>query len=225
MDAGNGIHTWSTAAAGAADGAITWAERMRIDNSGNLLVGRTASGAGIDSGVQISPDGSSYWDGGTSGRNISFTPNSIDLQMKINSEYSGGITTRYFTEFTHNSVNQFRVNHAGQIYASATSILSISDESLKENIRYLEKGLDTILALKPRRFDWKERDGKDIMGFIAQEVDEVLPEIVHDYEYREGDIKLGIKMGDMIPSLVKAMQEQQAMIETLQAEVAALKEA
>ena len=38
MDAGNGIHTWSTAASGSADGAITWSERMRIDNSGNVRV-------------------------------------------------------------------------------------------------------------------------------------------------------------------------------------------
>jgi len=198
-------------------------EKMRLDASGNLLVGRTAVGAGVDNGVQISPDGSSYWDGGTAGRNIGFTPASIDLQFKINSNYSGSTTTRYFAEFTHNSVNQFRVNHAGTIYATATSITSISDESLKENIRDLDKGLEAIMALKPRRFDWKSGDGDDIMGFIAQEVDAVLPELVHDYEYRKDEIKLGIKMGDMIPSMVKAIQELSAQVNELKAEVAALK--
>jgi len=38
MDASNGIHTWSTAASGTADGAITWSERFRIDNSGDVFV-------------------------------------------------------------------------------------------------------------------------------------------------------------------------------------------
>jgi len=228
--ASNGNEEWALATIGTTGAQdlrlYNWnnsAEAMRIDVSGNLLVGRTASGAGVDSGVQISPDGSSYWDGGTSGRSISFTPNSIDLQSKISSEYDGGTASRYFTGFTHNNTNKFQVSHAGQIYATSTSITGLSDASLKENVRDLDKGLDTIKALKPRRFDWINGDGTDIMGFVAQEVEEVMPEIVQDYEYAEGESKKGIKMGDMIPSLVKAMQEQQAMIETLQAEVAALK--
>jgi hypothetical protein len=82
-----------------------------------------------------------------------------------------------------------------------------------------------VLALKPRRFDWKNGDGDDIMGFIAQEVEEVLPELVHDYMYNEDETKKSLKMGDMIPSMVKAIQEQQVMIESLKAEVEALKNA
>lgn len=113
----------------------------------------------------------------------------------------------------------------GTIFATSTSISAISDASLKDNVRDLDKGLDTIMALQPRRFDWKNGDGTDVMGFIAQEVEEVMPELVADYQYSYEDTKKSLKMGDMIPAMVKAMQEQQAMIEALKAEVEALKNA
>ena len=60
------------------------------------------------------------------------------------------------------------------------------------------------------------------MGFVAQEVQDVMPELVHDYKLNETETKLGLKMGDMIPSLVKAIQEQQDLIESLTARIAAL---
>ena len=93
---------------------------------------------------------------------------------------------------------------------------------LKENIRDLDKGLDTVLALQPRRYDWKNGDGNDIMGFVAQEVEEVMPELVHDYKYSETETKLGLKMGDMIPTLVKAIQDQQEIIDNLKSRIAQL---
>ena len=61
------------------------------------------------------------------------------------------------------------------------------------------------------------------MGFIAQEVEEVLPELVHEYQYNEDETKKGLKMGDMIPSMVKAIQELSAELNSVKAELAALK--
>ncbi len=174
-------------------------ERMRIDASGNLLVGKTSTLDGED-GLVLSP--TRPW---------------CSKADSSNSNHAWGMYD------TSTLAYRFYVGWGGTIFASSTSISAISDKSLKENIRDLDKGLDTVLALKPRRFDWKNGDGNDIMGFIAQEVDEVLPELVHDYMYNEDETKKSLKMGDMIPSMVKAIQEQQAMIETLQAEVAALK--
>ena len=67
------------------------------------------------------------------------------------------------------------------------------------------------------------------MGFVAQEVQQVLPEIVVDHEWKEipdsaekiweKTDKLGMKYAEIIPVLVKAMQEQQTQIEELKAKI------
>jgi hypothetical protein len=115
----------------------------------------------------------------------------------------------------------------GQVYATSTSISAISDRTLKENIRDLETGLTEVMALKPRRFDWKNGDAQNVAGFVAQEVEEVLPELVTDYVYNKSEdgndiIKKSLRMGDILPTLVKAIQEQQALIQSLTDRITAL---
>ena len=66
---------------------------------------------------------------------------------------------------------KFFVGYNGTVNATNTSIASISDERLKENITDLETGLSEVMSLKPRRFDWKEGEGSDtknVAGFVAQ---------------------------------------------------------
>ncbi len=171
-------------------GKNAFSEAGRFDSDGNLLVGKTAV-ADSTVGFQAQPSGR------CSGTMAS---SSGDAQWVFYSTGAGAY--------------RFFVSTAGEVNATSTSIIGISDVSLKENIRDLDKGLETILALQPRRFDWKNGDGNDIMGFVAQEVETVLPELVHDYKYNDEETKLGLKMGDMIPSLVKAIQQQQATIES-----------
>ena len=74
------------------------------------------------------------------------------------------------------------------------------------------------MKLQPRRFDWKNGDGKNIAGFVAQEVEEILPDLVSDYKYNDEETKKAIKMGDMIPTLVKAIQELTAKVDKLEQE-------
>jgi len=194
----------------AAASALTWdilntdysynSEAMRIDSSGNLLVGKTSL-SDTTVGFQVEP----------SGRTTSTMASSTSGTSSFNLYSTGAGAYRFY------------VSLDGQVRATNTSILAISDASLKENVRDLDKGLDTINALQPRRFDWKNGDGNDIMGFIAQEVEEVMPELVHDYKYTDEENKKGLKMGDMVPSMVKAIQELSAQVTELKAEVAALK--
>ena len=125
----------------------------------------------------------------------------------------------------YNGANgKFSVSNVGTIYAINTTVQSYSDERLKENIRDSEDGLNIITALKPRRFDWKEGRGngkKDQLGFVAQEFEQVFPEAV-DAKVANYDENIEYKTvgaSALIPVLVKAMQEQQAMIETMQSKL------
>jgi len=113
---------------------------------------------------------------------------------------------------------KFYVIDSGAIYSTSTSITGISDISLKENVKDLETGLSQILALKPRRFDWKDGSASNVQGFVAQEVEGILPDLVTNYRYNDTESKKALRLGDMIPTLVKAIQE-------LAAEVNALKNA
>jgi hypothetical protein len=185
-------------------------ERARIDSSGNLLVGTTnASGAaGVGSKV------------------ISTAAGFIFAQ--VTAETTNGAATAYNYYSTGAGAFRFYVGAGGTVFATSTSISAISDATLKENVRDLETGLSEVMALKPRRFDWKNGDAQNVAGFVAQEVEEVLPELVTDYVYNKDEegndtIKKSLKMGDILPTLVKAIQELKADLDATKAELAALK--
>lgn len=119
---------------------------------------------------------------------------------------------------------------ASNLYGTPTSlstdaqgniIRTPSDERLKTNIQPLENALDTILALRGVRYDWIDtsRFGTQTeVGFIAQEVDLVLPEVV-----RKGGEYWSLNVQNMVAVIVTAMQEmwvsingQQEKIEVLE---------
>jgi hypothetical protein len=175
-------------------GAAT--EKMRIRNDGIILISRTNLDISTQTGYRLDPNGEAYA--------------SID----------GTAGTNAWHVYDMNSNNyRFFVSGAGQIHATSTSISAISDVTLKENIKPLETGLSEVMKLQPRRFDWKNGDGKNIAGFVAQEVADVLPDLVDDYKYNDEETKKSLKMGDMIPTLVKAIQELKAEIETLKTQI------
>lgn len=101
--------------------------------------------------------------------------------------------------------------------AYATSFLYLSDRRLKENIAPLDEGLITLMKLRPVSFTWNAkadggRAGKDDIGFIAQEVEKIVPEAVST------DTTTQMKAVDypkLVPILVKAIQEQQRTIDEL----------
>jgi len=83
------------------------------------------------------------------------------------------------------------------------------------------------MALKPRKFDWKEGKGKDIKGdrgFIAQEFETVFPDLVDEWKdpAPEGEEPYKSVRADLIPILVKAIQEQQQIINDLKARIETL---
>ena len=102
-----------------------------------------------------------------------------------------------------------------------------SDARLKKNVSAIENGLDKVMALHPVGYDKKSAIDGDFdkntvyeYGFIAQEVQEILPKIVITADDEHGS--LSVKYDAIIPILTKAIQEQQAEIEALKAQNATL---
>ena len=170
-------------------------ERMRIDSSGHLLVGKTAAAVATQ-GTEIRSNGEFF------------------------STIGNAVTTLHV--YSTAGAYRFYVTGAGQIHATSTSISSLSDERLKENIVDLETGLSEVMALQPRRFDWKNGDKTNVAGFIAQEVETVLPDLIDGFKDESIEDAKGVRMGDMLPTLVKAIQEQQTIIDDLKSRIETL---
>jgi hypothetical protein len=188
------------------------AERARIDSGGNLLVGTTTASVTSGQGTKILVDG---FNGTADGPVQAWVGNNTASDKYWGMVYS-----------LSNGTYRFYGDYAGNLYARSTSIISLSDARLKENIRDLETGLDEVMALRPRRFDWKEgqgQDKKDVAGFIAQEVEPVLPELVTTgiEEDEAGDKYKMMAPGMLIPTLVKAVQELKAEVDSLKAQLEA----
>jgi len=194
-------HSWYTSASGTAGNAITFTQAMTLDASGNLLVGKTAVND-FSIGFQATQTGSVV-------STLAASTNGTGSTMSV---YSTGA-----------SAYRFYVGMGGTVFATNTTISAISDARLKENVQDIDVGLGAILALKPRKFDWKDGKGKDIKGdrgFIAQEFEQVFPQLVDEWKDNtpEGEAPYKSVRQDLIPVLVKAIQE-------LAAEVNALKNA
>ncbi len=103
---------------------------------------------------------------------------------------------------------------------SVNGVQTTSDWRSKDNVSALPYGLGEIAALRPVVYRWKERPGEGLhYGLIAQEVREVLPDLVSGDE-EEGS--LSMDYSELVPVLVKAVQEQQAEIDTQAEQLAAL---
>ena len=118
------------------------------------------------------------------------------------------------------------------VYATNGTIQT-SDRRDKTNIQDLNYGLNEVMQLKPVRFQWKDKtEDKFKLGFIAQDLQTVLNEVV-----KEDDIvmnedgttskvkneRLGVYYSDIIPVAIKAIQEQQKIIEDQQRQIDELK--
>ena len=206
-------------------------ERMRITSGGSLLITKnniiganttdgsddgylflcSAGAAGASRGAFVQCFGNEY--SGDSGV----------LQLCAGNTGAAG----YINFRTGDGGDRMRITINGSIGApTGTNIYNPSDIRLKQNISTTTYGLNTISLLNPVKFNWKggfepTEDGKDMLGFVAQEVQEVIPEAV---ELFGGDINLNgelittpLRVNEkfIIPVLVKAIQELKSENDTL----------
>jgi len=205
-----GQHIWQYSASGTANNAITFNEAMRIDSSGNLLVGTTS---------RISSSRVSF-------KTAATNENGLTVECTSTSGFTAGIFSRTGSDGTAIAFNRGGGDVGTiSITTTATAYNTSSDYRLKENIAPMTGALATVSALKPVTYTWKS-DGSNGQGFIAHELQEVVPDCVtgeKDAVDEDGKPKYqGIDVSFLVATLTAAIQEQQVMIEELKAKVTAL---
>ena len=181
------------------DGAFTFAEKMRIDSAGKVYIGTTTN---ANAGAMIVQQ---------AGNGTGITINGVNN--------TSGAVFMYFTEAGANCGYIQRVGTTGAV-TYATS----SDYRLKENVVPMTGALAKVSLLNPVTYDWIA--GGSSQGFIAHELQEVIPDAVtgvKDQVNEDGSIKSqGVDTSYVVATLTSAIQEQQALIEALTARITAL---
>ena len=144
-----------------------------------------------------------------------------DDQTKIDFETAD--TINFYT----NNVHEFQMTSGGTFHADADivaySSTVASDEKLKTNINDTKYGLSDILKLRGVDFNWKEKfEGKRDLGFIAQEVQEIIPELVKEVDTigtkqgeEGGGTHLTVDYAKVVPILVESIKELKSEIDEL----------
>ena len=183
-------------------------EAMRIDASGNFLLGKTSVSWTID-GTQIENGGE------TLGVTSSLTGNNF-FARKNNA-------TGTMFAFWYNSTNIGNITSGTSSVAYNTS----SDYRLKENVTDVTDGITRVKQLNPKRFNFIADPDTTVDGFIAHEAQAVVPEAVtgtHNEVDDDGNaVMQGIDQSKLVPLLTAALQEAIAKIETLETEMTSVK--
>lgn len=138
------------------------------------------------------------------------------LEVHSNSQYDlFGVYNDYSQKFVIHRNGNVEVD--GNVYANNIS----SDGRLKKNIEEsTESALDIIKQLQHRQFDWKENNEHVPVGYIAQEVEEIAPELIMKRDIMEDgkiiDQQYYMAELPLIATATKAIQEQEVIIEELQ---------
>jgi|14BtaG_2_1085337.scaffolds.fasta_scaffold03619_2 hypothetical protein len=196
-------------------------ERMRLHGGGDFTVATTTAIGSMYNGVSGIGFGYSSGGYGACVRGGTNTP----FYVSTNSQGAGG-----FIEFAQGGATRGNITYTG----SATSYNASSDYRLKENAVPIENALSKIDSLNPINFDWIE-SGDNSDGFLAHEIQAVLPYTVtgtKDEVYTDensGEEKTNgqpkyqvMDYAKLTPVLVKAIQEQQTIIDDLKSRIETL---
>jgi hypothetical protein len=215
-------------------GYVNGAERMRLDSSGNLLVG-ISSGTGARIFAVSNIDNNTLR---SYNSNASFTNNLILCESDRNTTNGSYNAIGYYNNGA--SVYRFKVLDSGNVQNTNNSYGAISDVKLKENIVDASPKLADLMQVNVRSYNFKSDPTHKQLGVIAQELETVFPAMIEQTPDTErvttidengeevikdvptGTYTKSVKYSVFVPMLIKALQEQQALITTLTERITAL---
>jgi hypothetical protein len=193
------------------DNSSAPAERMVIKGGGMVAIGTTSTGNRSLSILQLTASEQAIL-ASSSNSDVSSNASLLYLQFQGDSSPDAGSK---FVEFVNQSAVMGSITAAG---SSTINFNTSSDERLKENIVDASSQLGTVLNTKVREFNWKN-GGEHNVGFVAQELNEVIPNVVNEGGDDENEAPWQVDYGKLTPYLFKAIQEQQEQIEQLKTEI------
>ncbi|MEZ4839367.1 tail fiber domain-containing protein [Flavobacterium sp.] len=212
-------------------GTLTPSRKFEVSATGNVFT-RITSSSGGQAGLELMRTGNS-------GNDWKLIDSSGELEIRR------GVTdfTTELSEFNFTAIEFVPSINNGKTLGSSTrrwsavfaslGTIQTSDAREKQDIEKLTYGLDKIMQLKPKTYKWIDAtidNHTPHLGFMAQDLQEILPEVVVDKEWKSIDEngnkewvsteRLGVNYAEIIPVLVKAIQEQQVQIEELKNKIA-----
>jgi len=198
---------------------------VAIQYDGNVGIGTTSPIAKLDVASSIAISGPPS--GGLSSTDhygVIFYDGDLNIDVRgPTSDIRAGFRISTYNEGMGSGMTPFRIARDGVISGQYGTYHGPSDLRLKQDIVTIPNALDTVLALRGVTFRWKDatRDGgKRHLGMIAQEVEPIVPEVVHTAD--DAMQTKSVDYPSLAGLLIEAIKEQQAQIQQLQADDEAL---
>lgn len=148
-----------------------------------------------------------------------YTVGTSDVSLRFQTGYGVGTLQDRMTIANNGNVGigvtapSEKLDVAGNVHA--TAYLYTSDRRLKKNIKTLENPLEKILKLNGVSFEWK-KDNKKTIGFIAQEVEKIYPELVHTSKNGAKSVEYANIIAPLIEAFKISHQDQEGKIKALE---------
>ena len=201
-------------------------------NAGTAIVSGTFNTCvGVDSGLVVTGNNNTCI-GANAGKTVTSGADNTFLGIDADGAATVSNQTAIGHAATCSAANQITLGNGSvtELRCADTSIASLSDRRDKTNIIDSPYGLDFINTVRPVQFTWATRegvatkDGKKRVGFIAQELQEAMPNNqndILDLVFQADPDRLEAKYGNLLPIMVKAIQELSAEVTSLRAQLSA----
>jgi len=196
------------------------AERMRIHANGSVSIGTTSSVGKVyvantanENGVRFDTTFNNY--------------TSVNVFSVMFGSNTNTTNCNHFNGYS-DGANRILIYGNGNIQNQNNSYAGISDIKLKENVTDTAPKLDKLNQVRVVNYNLKDNPEQKLLGVVAQELELIFPNMVEETTDRDSDGNLletttkSVKYSVFVPMLIKAMQEQQAIIENLTTRLNAL---